>query len=358
MQNALASLHDPAAVGQSALAGFAAGQRFGEDQRLRKAMSAISINPDDPEANRTVMELDPQTGARLQEMQRQRQFGQATVDYFQAGRPQGNALAGLPGVPQPVAPVAQNALMPPAASGSTFGEAFAPLSAPAPAQPQVSQAMPGSDPRDLDGDGEIDFSPLGQATSAQDEAFIRMLRADPKRAFEIDSEMRDRATDRLKLQRDAFGYAASRLGGVSDEAGYRDAVADIQRRIDPLGASVSQFLPTKFPGVASMREIRLGAIDAEDQVRLFMQEANIEADNARADRNTDSMIETRETRAAEYARNNRERSANQRRGQDITDSRVRSGRKPKVVSVKTVAQAQALKPGTLYRGPDGQVRER
>lgn len=152
-----------------------------------------------------------------------------------------------------------------------------------------------------------------------------MLSIDAKQAFAIDSEMRDRAADRLKLQRDAYGFAVSRLGGVKDDAGYQAALVDIAGRIEPLGVEITDHLPPTFPGPEGIKELRLGAIDAKDQVSLFLREANIEADNERADRNTDSLIETREGRLSEYQRANRAREGNQRRGQDMTDKRVRSG---------------------------------
>lgn len=363
--NALAGLNTnaPAVMGQNVASSFVAGGEFADNSRLRKAMATIAVNPDDPEAMRVVMELDPATGAKLQASQQERQFGQAAVDYVEGGRasaaqPQPNALAAMAmRGPQPRAvPAQRNALMP-VDSASSSGEGFAPLSPPMPARP-AGPTVRADAARDTNGDGEIDFAPLGEVRTAQDEAFLRMVRIDPKQAFAIEGEMRDRAADRLKFQRDAYGYAVSRLGGVTKDAEYGEALADIQARIDPLGVSVSQFLPDRFPGPDALRQIRLSAIDAEDQTRLFMQQANIDADNARADRNTDSMIDVREGRLAEYQRANRAREGNQRRGQDMSSRDRRRGQdmrgsgrggRSRVPVVSSPDEARSLPPGTEFR---------
>lgn len=106
---------------------------------------------------------------------------------------------------------------------------------------------------------------------------------------------------------------------------------------------MTDFLPPNYPGPDRLKEIRLSAIDADDQMRIFMQEANIEADNARSDRNTDSLIETRDARLGEYRRHNRATEGNTRRGQDITDRRGRSRGGSSRASVPTATGANGEK---------------
>lgn len=374
--NALAALMDPREVGASVQQGFDRGRQVGSEIRFKKAMAAFSANPDDPDALRTIMELDPDTGARLKQQLDQQRFSAAAIQHYRAS--QGGALAHSvapmtqPNAPAPPAAPMQAAptggafgqFMPQAPGGAGFDEAFAPFG-PGQAVPQVAQqSMP--QPAGMQGgpqESEIDFAPLGRPETQEDAAFLEMLRIDPKRAFEINSQMRDMALDRIQMQKDAYGFAVRRLGGVQGEADYQAAMADIQQRIDPLGVPVSQFLPPRFPGADALRDIRLGAIDADDQLRIFMQEANIEADNERADLNTESLIETRDRRAAEYERANRAREGNQRRGQDMTDRRSRdrpsrrsTGNKPSApVKVDSPQEAAKLSKGTRYQTPDGEV---
>ncbi|RIV75624.1 hypothetical protein [Pelagerythrobacter aerophilus] len=181
---------------------FAGGQAMGERQRLKKALATYSTNPDDPEAMSTIAELEPRLAAQLHEERLAQQFNDAAARYYGGG----NALANIAGSTPPArsggAPM--NALLgvagtePAKATPSAFEQAFAPVANPngqevQPVQPREAQTA------------ESDFSALGEPRDERDAAFLDMLRLDAKRAFEIDSEMRDRAADKLKLQMDGWG---------------------------------------------------------------------------------------------------------------------------------------------------------
>ena len=91
--------------------------------------------------------------------------------------------------------------------------------------------------------------------------------------------------------------------------------------------------------------------------RLDIYEENVDADNARADGNTDSVISDRAARRGEARRYHDQSDTTRRRGQD----KPRTGRNAAPagpVKVKTKEEAMALAPGTKYRAPDGLVRTR
>lgn len=88
-----------------------------------------------------------------------------------------------------------------------------------------------------------------------------------------------------------------------------------------------------------------------------------DADNARADRNTDSLVASRAGRLAEARTNNARTDSTRRRGQDLRPTPEpraagKAGTVGNPVSVTTPTQAQALKAGTYYRTPDGKVKIR
>ncbi len=345
----------PSTPGLNALQAYSAGQQFGRDSRLQKALADYSTNPNNQEAQSTIMELDPELGFAIQERMRARRFDNAASAYL--GAPQTNALLG----PSQATP----------GGSPAFNEAFAPYQMPE----QPSMGAGGQQRPDRQAPVQeasapaVDYSILGEASDERDRAFLEMIRIDPKRAFEIDSGMRDRALERLELQEGVFGYAVQRLGGVADQAGYQAALTDIQARVEPLGVQVTQYLPAEYPGPERLREIRLSAIDSADQVRLFLQETNMRADNVRADRNTDSLIETRDRRATEYERRGRAGEALRRRGQDMTDARARRGRGRRggrrsrngggdlpTFNTRAEMEASGLPSGTQFRDGDGNTR--
>lgn len=333
--------------------------REAQDRKeLRAALSVIATDPENQRALSEVFQRDPALGARLMDRADDAAFRRDTGEYvggnhllgFGSPSPvpsQPNALLGLT-ASQPVAAATNPPDATPAVSpGAGFDQAFAPYAEPRSAETPQEQQAP-----------EVDLSALGEPQDGRDRAFLRMMRRDPIKAIKIKSVLRDNFVDQLQAERDAYSFGIEVLSRATDQPSWQQALQQVAPRFQAIGADLLSVVPTAFPGEEGVRQLMGRALPIKERLDLFLREANIEADNARADRNTDSMIATRERRAAEYERNNRARLETTRRGQDMTDKRVREGRKPKVVTVKTPAEAKRLKPGTLYRGPDGQVRER
>lgn len=131
-------------------------------------------------------------------------------------------------------------------------------------------------------------------------AFMEMARIDPKQAFQIQSDARDAALDRLKGGQDALRIAASRLASTNDDNSYRAVLADLDAQLMPLGIDISKTVPTTHPGPEGIRKLQMLAMKEAEQLAALDREArteamieNYEADNARADRNTDSLIAER-----------------------------------------------------------------
>jgi hypothetical protein len=102
------------------------------------------------------------------------------------------------------------------------------------------------------------------------------------------------------------------------------------------------------------------------QRRLDNDIADDEADNARADRNTDSMISTRQGRLSETRRYHDATTRTRQRGQDVSATTARRGQdirgagggRAAIPTVATPADAMKLAPGTKFRTPDGTIRVR
>lgn len=210
---------------------------------------------------------------------------------------------------------------------------------------------------------------LGAPRNADDQAFLRMVRTDPERALKFRGQMRDNLLSRIRDESDFYGLAIGELSRATDQGSWIEGLKAIAPRAREMGANIMRYVPSKYPGPDGVRALMERAQPVKDQLDRMIREANIDADNARADRNADSLIETREGRLAEYERHNRASESNQRRGQDMTDARVRSGRRPRRVSDRESggddlptfdtpqeAMASGLPSGTRFRTPDGRVK--
>lgn len=351
--NALMGLMNPASVGQSVMEGYEAGRKRRREEQGQNALLRYTQDPS--EANALgLMAYQPEMGLKLQQHARDRQFGDAAARYY---LPQ-NALAPVMNPDRPGQPVARDGSPAPLQVGAS-------MSAPPPT-PADPATAPGPATAAQQPPANPDFRVLGQPQTQADAAFLDMLRIDPKRAMSIDSEMRDRVADRLKLQRDAYGFAISRLAGATDEDSYQAALDDIARNIEPLGVEVTDHLPAKFPGTGGLRDLRLGALDAKDQLNYFLRESDIEADNERADRNTDSLITDREARRAETRRYHDRADTTRRRGQDIGATTTRRGQdmrgsgrgggRANIPTVRSPEDVKKLPSGTQFRTPDGRIK--
>lgn len=352
-------------AGGNAMRSFEQGVKIGSELRKRKAISAWSQNPDDPNTLNALIAAAPELGFKAAEYQRDRakdaretQFNDALGSYLG-----GNAMLGFGGT----APVtSRNALAtPPSAVPSTGNAPDRPQPVNLEGEPVGPRVEGGRAPVSQPTAGPVapvqpnapDLSFLGRPESREDAMFLRMVRADPKRALEIESKLRDRFMGRLKDEHEGIGYGLTTLAGV-DATTWGQRRAHIIQRLAPLNLNLEAVLPEQYPGEEGVRQIQMQGMGLKDQLAELINQdkadayvENIDADNARADRNTDSIIADRAARRGIQRRGQDIRSADTRRGQDKRGS----GR---LVQVKTRAEAEALPPGTRFRDPNGVVRTR
>ena len=138
---------------------------------------------------------------------------------------------------------------------------------------------------------------------ARNRAFTEMAKIDPLAAMKIDSEMRDAMLDRLEDADKAYRLAVARLPRVTDDASYQQTLNEVDALLAPLGAKIRDSVPANYPGPEGIRQLHMQALDSQQQLaamdRRFSAEAradDIEEDNQRADRNTDSIIADRGAR--------------------------------------------------------------
>ena len=313
----------------NALAAFEKGAQIGDTIRQRnekrdrhKAIAAAVTNPDDPKALNALIALDPELGMKFETRNRDNRYRDAQTEYFTpqnalASPPQAVGPAGVPASPNPAVGMNQpapKALVMPGA-GSAPATQVPPAPQAAPDQPdEFHTAMTGM---------------FGAPKDGRDKAFLKMLRANPEKAWEFRTGMRDKVLKSLKTETEAYEMAASQLGGVTDEASYQAVLGDFAGRLEPLGVDVRSKLPPNYPGPEGIRKLLTSALSAKEQLsqliardRLDAYVGDIDADNERADRNTDSLIDDRQARtgiargrAAETVRNNRSRNRRGGRGQ-------------------------------------------
>lgn len=350
--NAFAGLPNPAAIGQGVLNAFDQGRARAEKERARGALAILATNPEDQTALSTVFATDPALGAKLIDRADDRAFRRDMAAMVAPGG-QPNALLGVGGVtvPNRAGRPAPNALSPDA----SFTEAFAPVADGSLGAPERQQDAAGAaaNPEAL--------ARLGEPQTSADKAFLRLVQRDPIKALKLRSAMRDNFVDQMKAESQFIGLAMGELSRAQDPGSWSAALQGLMPRAQAIGMDLSSVVPADYPGAEGVQELMRRAQPMKEQLDRVLREANIEADNDRADRNTDSMIETRESGAAERERHNRAGEGNQRRGQDLTDARVRRGQdmrgsRERIVAVKTPAEALRLPKGTKFRGPDGKVR--
>lgn len=290
-------------VGGNTLAAFEKGAELGRAARRSRALADFVKNPTSPESvNALIAAGDPETALRLRDLQfkeqdreREAKFRGAQTRYFSGG----NALVDHvrrsdPGLVPHTAVQTAPALD---------------TGAPTQAQPQVQpQAAP---------------HVLGEPQDDSDRAFLEMLSLDPKRAMEMESGLQKVALDRLSRVDKAYDHALVRLANVTSEEGYQALLAQMDERLGPLGVDIRSMVPDKFPGPQGMRKLLMMTMEAKDQLhaivereRLDTYAADIDADNARADRNTNSIIADRDARRTEARRWHDQQDKTTRRGQD------------------------------------------
>ena len=350
-----------------AMAAFKQGRELGSDIRRSQALRAYAKNPQDPEVLNALVAVAPELGFKAAEFQREsvkdkreQEYSAAAGDYFTKGG--GNALlmAGRQSTapaPAPAPAMAVNVLalgaVPQPLQGASLGQAAQAPMGPVPDLPDSRQKEP--DP---------DLAILGAPKTGQDRAFLRMIKAVPVKALKLRSELRDNFVKTLKDTREVYRFGIERLSLASDEQTYQSVLAEMEPMTQAIGGNLLNHVPANYPGPEGMRELLTKALDAKEQVSAFMQQANIDDDNERADRNTDSIIADRSARQGEVRRYHDQQSGNTRRGQDVRSRDARRGQDRRgsgrsgLVTVKSRAEAEALPSGTKFRDPSGVVRTR
>lgn len=150
---------------------------------------------------------------------------------------------------------------------------------------------------------EIERAANSPDMSVRNAAFRRMMQIDPVQAMKIQSEERDRTLDAMEDSVKAFRWASEALSNARDDASYKQILARVEQATAPLGIDLRSMVPGTHPGPDGIRQLQLQALDTAQRLaaidRRFSAEAradDIEADNARQDRNTDNIIENRNVR--------------------------------------------------------------
>lgn len=394
--------------GGGAMGAFKQGRELGSEIRRSQALRAYAKNPQDPEVLNDLIAVAPELGFKAADFQRKRradlrddQFSEATTDYL-GPNGEGNALLGVGRGPvsHPSDSPTRRSIIPPlggaASTGGTPGgmpaqnalAAFtgqqghwpAPGDAPQPQPPSQPQGSAGlsaytqpqgsspdqapqlPDSRQEHPDPELAI--LGTPQTGRDRAFLKMIRIDPIKALKLRTGLRDNFVKNLKDTREVYRFGIERLSQASDEQGYQSVLAELEPMTQAIGGNLLDHVPANYPGPEGMRELLTKALDAKEQVSAFMQQANIDEDNERADRNTDSTIADRDARRADTRQYRAAQTGTAQRGQDIRSRDARRGQDKRgsgrsgLVQVKTRAEAEALPSGTKFRDPNGVVRTR
>lgn len=196
---------------------------------------------------------------------------------------------------------------------------------------------------------------IGQQYARPNDALVRLGQADPAQAYAIEDRERKMRSDDLELQHKLNAATGRLLAGIHDQASYDTAIGRARKMFARFGENLDDYGLSPVYDPETVQALRLQTLDVDRQLAAERGAKRLEwdieddvADNERADRNTDSMINSREASAAQgwqrvgIQREGMERtdargrrgqdiaSADRRRGQDITDRRARDGvTKPK-----------------------------
>ena len=307
------------------------------------ALQALMADPNaTPQSLNALAMLAPDQAAQLikfqqgqQDRGRDMQFRSALADYYGASGSGMNALMPTRPTAGPEAPPPISAAPPPPADWEArlgpggLSQLPAPVAnnggamRPAPATGALSPVDPNSvDPYASQGIGaesgvtgqmapdadaplppEIARAANSPDPGARNAAFRRMMQIDPVQAMKIQSDERDRTRDAMEDSVKAFRWASEALSNARDDATYKQILGRVQQATAPLGIDLASMVPGTHPGPDGIRQLQLQALDISQRLaamdRRFSAEAradDIDADNARQDRNTDSLISERQRR--------------------------------------------------------------
>lgn len=306
--------------------------------------------------------LNPAAAVQMEELnyQRAERERQAAFREAQGGYLRQRYASALPGgagaVPgSPALGGQPNALLPPGEGGGAAPGAIALGGAPnallPPSAPQGKPAAP---------------SPLASMIDADPAAAQTFLRAQAERATEV------------------LTRAAQMAVGVADQAALNAFRQRVQRLAATAGVEIDMSEIPETYSPENMEAFRLRALEVEEQLNQVRENRETDwritdgqADNARDDRNVDSLIghrvddiqvrregiaagERNNVRSTDTSRDNNIRSTDtSRRGQEISAETARRGQE---ISAETARQSGAYGQGQRrnftgqrYRQPDGRV---
>lgn len=196
---------------------------------------------------------------------------------------------------------------------------------------------------------------IGQQYTRPDDALVRLAQADPAQAYAIEERERKMRADDLELQHKLNAATGRLLAGIHDQASYDAAIGRARKMFSRFGENLDDYGVPPVYDPDTVQALRMQTLDVDRQLaaergakRLEWDIEDDQLDNERADRNTDSVINSRDASTAQgwqrvgIQREGMERtdargrrgqdiaSADRRRGQDMTDRRARDGvNKPK-----------------------------
>lgn len=362
-------------VGKSVMEGFEQGRKVRREEQSRNALTTLlgggaqgqvpgahgggigggvqerrAETGSQSQANIPWGDLTPEdmrTAVAIQQAQREQAKGQRETDFnraafdYTSGQ---NALLTL-GDRRPAPTASVNALAPQTMEvPGTF----------APALPDQARQQEPKNPA---------FTVLGEPRTNNDKAFLRMLEIDPAKAVKFKSELRDNFVKMVGQEHDMYAEAVDRLALATDENSYQQVIAEFAPRMAALGGDLSNMVPPNYPGPDGVRDITMRALDAKDRLAAFIAQGradtyakDVDADNRRADRNTESIINDRGARRDETRRYHDR--AVETRGQGRAPRSAGGNRPAGPVKVNTPAEAMKLPKGTRYTTPDGKVMVR
>lgn len=358
--------------GMNALAAFQQGVKIGEDIKMRGALRDLARDPNATAPIESIMQINPEMAFRLSDRQRQNRTNALLGDVF--------------GTPPPAAPQGQPLPADPPTRATMGGDGLAPPSAaPTVAPAGVAAGAPATmvDPSRL--------PPRTDGVRINQDALRKLYAVDPKTAFQIQNHVYSAdaaAFKRMQNNGEVMARAARRLMNVQPGEG-EDVMAARQREFQALAPQLVQMgIPAETLGQADLSDAGLSRYfdlgqtiatltddDRADRSLDWRMEDD-RADNARADRNTDSLVSDRVARRGLTARGqdvaSRDRrystdrtSSDRRRGQDVTDKRMREGfgssggrrggKAPATLPrIATKAEYDRLPKGSEYINPNGE----
>lgn len=197
------------------------------------------------------------------------------------------------------------------------------------------------------------------------EGLRRLGRSNPKLALQLSKMDTDQQIAAYKAIREQTTVESQIIGAVRRAPEEDRPHIYAQIRAEYEGKGVKGLPPAWDEDLAETHQAAgltaMQAFNAERaDKRLAADIEDDQADNERADRDTESRIEDRDARRGLTARGQNIASADRRRGQDMSGSRPRSGTAsaPVIHNVKTPAEALKLPKGAYFKTPDGQIKVR